>query len=139
MFSYIRIVYSRNEWNRAWLWDVGSLLALINGGVLNQIVTEYHVSSNYINLIIFSSATGLIFAAFVAVDVFFTHLLPGVRQETTFFKIILPFAIISSYSIAAFIGGKIFTVDTAFSEFLLVGLANSTTLICIFCLIKYYS
>lgn len=66
----VRRLYARDEWSAGWLWDAGSLLALLNGGIVVQIIAE-HRALRVWSVPLFLAGTAVTFGAFLAADALF--------------------------------------------------------------------
>lgn len=138
MVSSARLLYSRGEWNRAWLWDIAALLALLNGNIVSQIGSN-HVLQPDFTPILYLVGAGLTFGAFLAADLLCARSLPVVEPETTRFRVAVPGGIVLSYFTAIGVVSNVMTIETAADELLLFVLGNAVTLAAMALLIRYYS
>lgn len=133
----ISYLYSRTNWNRPWLWDVGIFLGLINGGVGTQILS--HEATPYSYQIAFVLVGfGITVGAFITADRLFSHRLPRIDTATPTFPLVVPFMIVVAFFGSTFVLGSVFAVDTRLHEFLLFIVGNIATLVTIAIVVLYY-
>ncbi|OAQ53779.1 hypothetical protein HTG_05815 [Natrinema mahii] len=131
-----RWLYARSAWNRSWLWDVGALLALINGGVLTQ-VGAGRVPS-YALPVLFVGGFEVTFLAFLTMDLLVPHRLPIVTATGTY-QILISAAVVGPFFASAAVGAALLQSGTAVDEFVLVVLGNAAALTATILVVAYYS
>lgn len=131
-----RWLYARSAWNRSWLWDVGALLALVNGGILTQIGAGR--APGYALLVLFVGGFGATFLAFLAVDRLVPHRLPVVTATGTY-QILVSAAVVGPFFVSAAVGAALLRPGTAFDEVVLVVLGNAAALTSTVLVVAYYS
>lgn len=131
-----RWLYARSSWNRSWLWDVGALLALINGGVLTQVGAER--APGYALLVLFVGGFGATFLAFLAADLFVPHRLPIVTATGTY-QTLISAAVVGPFFATAAVGAALLRSGTALDELVLVVLGNAAALTVTALVVAYYS
>ncbi|ELY96556.1 hypothetical protein C482_15558 [Natrialba chahannaoensis JCM 10990] len=136
MHLSVRWLYARSAWNRSWLWDIGSLLALVNGGVLTQVGAGR--APDYTLLVLFVGGFGATFLAFLAVDLLVPHWLPVVTFTGTY-QILISSAVVGPFFVSAAVGASLLQPGTALDELVLVVLGNAATLTSTVLVVAYYS
>lgn len=131
-----RWLYARSAWNRYWLWDVGALLALINGGTIAQVSAEG--APSYVPLVLFMGGFGATLLAFLVVDQCASHRLP-IPTTTGLYQVMMSAAVVGPFFVSAAIGATLLRSVTALDEFVLVVFGNAAALTSTTLVVAYYS